>query len=135
MVADEVRSLAGRTAASALEITAMVSRIQSLTNQAVASMAKSNDMAMQGVILARRAGESMAEIKFSSVGVIGAVGSISSALKEQKIAGSEIARNVEHIAHMTEDNGNAVQEVSISAQSLRVLAEELTQTVARFRVG
>jgi methyl-accepting chemotaxis protein len=134
VVADEVRSLAGRTSTSALEITSMVSNIQALTGQAVVSMNKSNEQAAQGVFLARRAGDSMQQIRGSSGGVKQAVSGISTALKEQKIAGSEIARNVEHIAQMTEENGTAVHEVARAAMNMRGLAVELKNSVDRFRV-
>ena len=134
VVADEVRSLAGRTATSALEITSMVSNMQTLTNQAVSSMTKSNEQASQGVVLAQRAGESMEQIRASSVGVMQAVSGISIALREQKIAGSEIARNVEHIAQMTEENSSASREVASAAQGLRALANDLRNAVNRFSV-
>ncbi len=135
VVADEVRNLAGRTSTSALEITAMISSIQSLTNHAVDSMSKSNDQAAEGVILAQRAGESMRDISSSSLGVMHAISDITNALREQKIAGNEIARNVEHIAHMTEENSTAVKEVASAAQSLRTLAGELKLAVAKFRLN
>lgn len=134
VVADEVRSLAGRTSTSALEITSMVSSIQNLTAQAVNGMTRSNEQASQGVVLARRAGESMSQIRGSSVGVMQSVSGISTALKEQKIAGSEIARNVEHIAQMTDQNGGSVAEVAKAAMNLKTLATELKNSVNRFRV-
>lgn len=135
VVADEVRNLAGRTSTSALEITSMISSIQTLTNQAVNSMSKSNEQATQGVVLAQRAGESMRGISTSSLGVTHAVSDITNALHEQKIAGNEIARNVENIAHMTEQNGYAVREVATAAQSLRGLATELQRAVERFSLN
>lgn len=135
VVADEVRNLAGRTSTSALEITAMISNMQSLTSQAVSSMNKSNEQAAQGVVLAQRAGDSMRDISTSSIGVMHAVSDITMALREQKIAGSEIARNVENIAKMTEDNGHAVKEVAGAAQGLRDLARDLKHAVQRFRLA
>ncbi len=134
VVADEVRKLAERTSSSAQEITAMVGNIQSHTGMAVSSMEKGSVRVAQGVALTERAGQSMAEISGSSEAVVQAVTDISSALREQKSASSEIARNVENIARMTEENSAAVSEVASAANLLEHLSMDLQQAVAGFRV-
>lgn len=133
VVADEVRKLAERTTSSAKEITVMISSIQEHTSQATASMNIGNKRVVEGVALAELAGDSMRQISASLSGVVHAVTDIASALSEQKIASSEIARNVEQISHMTEENSMAVAEVASAAERLKSLATELDQSVAEFR--
>jgi methyl-accepting chemotaxis protein len=53
---------------------------------------------------------------------------------EQTSASTQIARNVETIAQMTEENSAAVNAVSLSAQQLEQLAAGLKQSVGQFRV-
>ncbi len=134
VVADEVRKLAERTSSSAQEITNMINSIQSHTGQAVSSMEQGNSRVSQGVALTQRAGMSMHEISNSSEAVVSAVVDISNSLKEQKATSSEIARNVESIAQMTEENSSAVAEVADAANRLESLSGELRLAVAGFRL-
>jgi methyl-accepting chemotaxis protein len=133
VVADEVRKLAERTAASAQEIAEMVTAIQKNTEIAASVMQKGNELVALGVRRTEQAGNSMRQINDSSVGEIGAVADVSSALRERRIAGAEIAQNVERIAQMTEKGRNTASEVSSAAESLGTLAAELQNEVAKFK--
>ncbi|GBG13124.1 methyl-accepting chemotaxis protein [Novimethylophilus kurashikiensis] len=133
VVADEVRKLAERTTASAQEITAVISSVQAHTEEASLSMQKGHERVTEGVALATRAGTSMHQISESSEQVVYVVADISSALKEQKIASSSIAQNVERIAQMTEENSAAVSEVASAAARLEALAVSLKQASDGFR--
>jgi len=132
VVADEVRKLAERTAKSAEEITHMVGSIQSETHAVTVVMKAGDESVEFGVKKAEQAGDSMLQINESSSSVINAVSDISSALREQRIASTEIAMNVEKIAHMTEESSAAIANVSSASAQLERLAEELQQEVAKF---
>jgi methyl-accepting chemotaxis protein len=133
VVADEVRKLAERTSASAEEITGMVAAIQKNTEAASEVMQRGNQMVAEGVRQVVQAGGSMQNINEGSSNVLGAVSDISMALREQRAAGTEIAKNVEKIAQMTEESRNTASDVSSAAHDLEGLAGELRQEVARFR--
>lgn len=134
VVADEVRKLAERTSASAQEITGMVTSIQQHTEAAIAVMRHGNIIVAQGVQKVAHAGASMREINDSASGTMEAVTSISSALREQRTAGAEIARHVERIAQMTEENRATAANLSGSATQLEALSKELHQEVVHFTV-
>ena len=62
------------------------------------------------------------------------VSDISSALREQSAAATEIARNVERIAQMSEQNSAAVADNAATVGHLDQLAGGLQGEVSRFRV-
>lgn len=76
----------------------------------------------------------MQQIGESSDGVMSSISEISTALREQRLAGAEIARNVECIAQMAESGRSSASEVSAAAKQLERLAQELQQEVVRFNI-
>jgi methyl-accepting chemotaxis protein len=134
VVADEVRKLAERTSSSTQEIAEMVQQIQSGTRSAVASMESGVEQAGIGVDLANKAGDSILGIRSEAVRVVEVVSDISNALREQAVASGDIARNVEHIAQMAEENSAAVAETAGAAHDLGDMASKLQSLVDRFRL-
>jgi methyl-accepting chemotaxis protein len=135
VVADEVRKLAERTGQSTQEIARMIDQIQSGTRNAVSSMENCVIQVGKGVELATQAGSSIDEINAEAIRVVSVVGDISASLREQSAASNEIARNVETIAQMTEENSNAVRESASAAQHLGNMAVSLQSVAARFRAA
>jgi methyl-accepting chemotaxis protein len=134
VVADEVRKLSEKTAGSTNEIAAMIQAIADGTRHAVATMEDGVTKVGAGVALAREAGQSIVGIEDGSSRLLGAVNDISSALKEQSHASNDIAKHVERIAQMTEENSVAVRETARASQALEDLATSLQASVGRFRV-
>lgn len=60
------------------------------------------------------------------------LGDIANSVKEQTAAMNDLARNVERIAQMTEENGSAVDSVSGAALNLQSLAVALQEKVGKF---
>ena len=135
VVADEVRKLAERTTKSTQEISSMISAIQNGTQNAVTAMRDGVDRVNEGVTLATQAGDAMTQIQGNAAQVVETVADISVALREQSAASTEIAKNVEHIAQMAEQNTAAVAENASTAQELEHLAEGLQTEIRRFRVS
>ena len=135
VVADEVRKLAERTANSAKEISSLVESIQTHSSEAAISMEKSSSQVSAGVEVANLAGDSIKTIRNGSTEVLGAISEISHALSEQKIASTDIARNLEVIARMTDEHATAVSEVASTAGHLKSLAGQLRQSVSGFRLA
>ncbi len=135
VVADEVRKLAERTTKSTQEISSMIAAIQSGTQSAVASMRDGVTRVNDGVQLATQAGEAMSQIQGNAGQVVSTVADISTALREQSAASTEIAKNVEHIAQMAEENNTVVLESAHTAHELERLAEGLQTEIRRFRVS
>jgi methyl-accepting chemotaxis protein len=134
VVADEVRKLAERTAKATDEITGMVTAIQKGTDRAVETMQGGVVRVQEGVVLAGQAGHSMDQIREGASQVVRAVTDISQALREQGTASTDIARNVERIARMAEQNSSAVRDTAGTARRLEDLAQQLRAEVSHFRI-
>jgi methyl-accepting chemotaxis protein len=62
------------------------------------------------------------------------VNDIAAAVEEQSKASNEIARHIESIAQMAEENHAAIAQSEQGVVRLEKLASELQSTVARFKV-
>ena len=135
VVADEVRKLAERTGKSTQQISSMIVSIQDETRAAVEAMKAGVAKVGRGVELTSQAGDAMAEVRRGADQVVDVVRDISEALREQTAASTDIARNVETIAQMAEENSAAVAENHATTEQLEKLAAALQSEVARFRVA
>tara|TARA_R110001583_G_scaffold24563_2_gene89864 strand:- start:125474 stop:127114 length:1641 start_codon:yes stop_codon:yes gene_type:complete len=135
VVADEVRKLAERTSLSTTEIAGMVDKIQNGTRNAVSSMEAGVRQAGAGVALASQAGASITEIRDGAQRVMEVVNSISDAIREQGTVSSEIARNIEQIAQMSEEGTRAVHNTAEAARNMQKLSSGLHASVSRFKIG
>jgi methyl-accepting chemotaxis protein len=134
VVADEVRKLAERTTQSTREVTEMIDTIQQASLAAVTGMNATVGQVDGGVALAQQAGDAISQIKLESSQVLKTVSDISAALEEQSKASNEITRHIENVAHLTGENSSAAEQTAGSAGELAQLADEMRNTVNRFKV-
>jgi methyl-accepting chemotaxis protein len=134
VVADAVRQLAERTAQSTAEIGTTIAKIRASTDKVATDMGASVERARSGVELSQDAGKRIGELSASAADVLTAVQEISSSLKEQSQASNEIARHVENIAQMAQENTGAVEQTRDSARTLQDLAGALQSSAMRFTV-
>ena len=134
VVADEVRKLAERTAQSTTEIAGMVDQIQSGTQSAVNAMQKGVNQVSSGVALANEAGRSINLIRDGAGRVTQVVNDISNSIREQSTASEQIARQLEDIAHMSEESAAAIRDSTVAARHLQQLSNTLHQAVGKFKV-
>ena len=134
VVADEVRKLAERTTQSTQEVTQMIVTIQQASLAAVAGMNATVGQVDGGVALAQQAGDAINQIKIESSQVLKTVGDISAALEQQNRASNEIAVHIEKVAHLTGENSSAAEQTAGSAGELAQLADDMRNTVNRFKV-
>jgi methyl-accepting chemotaxis protein len=134
VVADEVRKLAERTTASTQEIAHMVDAIQNGTRSAVATMEEGVARVSAGVGEARQAGEAMGQVREHAQHVVDMVSDISSVLREQSAAAADVARGIEEVAQMAEQNDTAVRSNADTAVELERMAERLQSDILRFKV-
>ncbi|MDD3517453.1 MAG: methyl-accepting chemotaxis protein, partial [Chromatiales bacterium] len=134
VVADEVRTLASRTARATGEIGGLITDIRNEIERAVQTMEGCAKQAEGGVELAAEAGRSLDEISTGVDHTLGMVRDIAQATRQQNQASEEIARNVDRIAGMAEGNHRSVIESSHCAHTLELLAADLQGAVSKFTV-
>jgi methyl-accepting chemotaxis protein len=134
VVADEVRKLAERTAKSTQEINLTVTSMQGSTRKAVDHMKTVVMQVDEGKDLTTQASGHMLGIRDSAQSVAGAVQIISESLAEQNVAAHEIAKQIEQVAQMTDENSAAASETAEIARDLEQLATDLRASVEQFKV-
>ncbi len=134
VVADEVRKLAERTAKSTQEINLTVTSMQGSTRKAVDHMKTVVMQVDEGKDLSSQASGHMLGIRDSAQSVAGAVQIISESLAEQNVAAHEIAKQIEQVAQMTDENSAAASETAEIARDLEQLATDLRASVEQFKV-
>ena len=134
VVADEVRKLAERTAASTADIAGMITQIQTLTRSVVERMGSEVALVNEDVEQAHKAQRAVDSIQQSALEVVRMVNDITVALREQSEASTVIAANVEQIANMAEENASTVDGALAAAKRQTELAGRLQEAVSQFRV-
>ncbi|HEX8593839.1 MAG TPA: methyl-accepting chemotaxis protein [Pseudomonas sp.] len=134
VVADEVRSLAGRTSASTQEIASMVARIQQSTREAVTSMEAGVAQVDKGMAVTAEVERAIREILDATLSTTQLVNDITRTIGEQSLASNEIAHQVETIASMSAGNSQVIDKTAVTTDELSVLAGRLAQSVDRFRL-
>jgi aerotaxis receptor len=125
VVADEVRKLAERTAASTKDIGNTISEINEISDVAVKSMQGAVAEVENGITLIRKNGKGLKEIMAAAVSVSGRVAHIASASKEQSVAGQSVANSLEKVTGLVDSNTKSVQDAKSAAESLERSADEL----------
>ena len=135
VVAEEVQRLAERSGEATKQIGALVRTIQTDTHDAVAAMEKSTQGVVEGAKLSDAAGAALSDIRRVSNRLAELIQGISSATEQQATSANGVAQNIQNILTVTEQTQEGTQQTAHSIRELSKLAEELKNSVSRFRVA
>lgn len=134
VVADEVRTLASRTQQSTQEIQSMIEKLQAQAGEAVQVMEHSKAQTQVSVEHAREAGNSLDVISNSVSDISDMNIHIATATEEQSAVTEEINSNIVNISQVAETSSEGAAQISSATNELNVLASELQNLVARFKL-
>lgn len=132
VVADEVRVLSQRTAASTTEIQSTIETLQRTTQKAVGMMAKSQNMAAHSVQDALDASTALEEITRAVSSISDMANQIATAAEEQSHVTGEITTNVTAIKDVADELANDSIHAQDDANKLQAHAADLSSKVAHF---
>jgi twitching motility protein PilJ len=134
VVAEEVQRLAERSGDATRQIAALVKTIQTDTQDAVGAMERSTQGVVEGTRLSDAAGTALGEIDRVSRQLSELIGQISNQALSEAQSANVVAANIQHIFAVTEQTGDGTRSTAQMVRELSRTAEELKQSVARFKI-
>lgn len=148
VVADEVRKLAEQSQEAAKHIAGLITEIQTDTESAVMAMNEGTREVQVGTAVVNHAGDTFKEILELFSQVSNQVREISAAIQQMASGSQQIVSSVHDIdmiskdtasqaqtvSAATEEQSATMEEIAASSQALAKLAEELTQSVSKFKI-
>ncbi|OMF65068.1 methyl-accepting chemotaxis protein [Paenibacillus sp. FSL R5-0766] len=148
VVATEVRKLSEQSALSANQIVPLVASIEKGMRNAAESMGVVFAEVQEGITLVHQAGATFDEIREAVGGVAGQTQEVSASIEQMSTGVEQINRSMKTIMEVTETGAagteevsasseeqlSAMQEIASAANDLSLMAEQLQQTISRFKV-
>ena len=135
VVAEEVQRLAERSGDATRQIAVLVKTIQTDTADAVVAMVRSTQGVVEGARLSDNAGTALTEIDRVSRQLAELIEAISAQARQEAENATVVAQNIQHIFAVTEQTGEGTRSTAQLVRQLSRTAEELRQSVARFKIS
>jgi len=135
VVADEVRSLAGRTQESTEEIRSMLERLKIGAKDAVQAMNEGHKQTQESVEQASNAGDSLTAITEAVQAISLMNTQIATASEEQSSVTEEMNRNVVNISAEAELALKNTQDTGVAAKQVSQLSSRLQEMVSQFKLS
>jgi twitching motility protein PilJ len=134
VVAAEVQRLAERSGDATRQIAALVKTIQTDTQDAVGAMERSTQGVVEGTRLSDAAGTALGDIDRVSRQLSELIAQISNQALREAESANVVAANIQHIFAVTEQTGDGTRSTAQMVRELSKTAEDLKQSVARFKI-
>ncbi|UCJ18410.1 methyl-accepting chemotaxis protein [Pseudomonas sp. MM211] len=133
VVADEVRSLAGRTREATTEISSMIGSIQGETSSAISSMEQGRQLMQNGLQLNAKVAAALTHIAEQTSAAGDQFAAITTATSEQSSTATVLSSNLQSIAQANGEQREVIANLAHTSKELETLAADLHREVERFR--
>lgn len=133
VVADEVRTLAGKTQESTIEIQEKIKRLKASSSQSVAAMKNASDEANKGIKLVMETARSLKNISALVSNVSSKNSANATVAKQQSVSVNQVHQNIIDIAEFTDSSSSAAQQTSQASEELAKLAVNMSNIVQQFK--
>jgi len=134
VVADEVRSLASRTALSTTEIRDLLDKLISAADKSVTTMGLASGQAQSNEKISLEVDNSLTKIK-NKIGHISSMNfQIATATEEQSSVAEVVVSNIEQMHSSFSSTQNSIEEIGQVAQMLDNNSAQLQETTSKFKV-
>ncbi|MEF2506427.1 methyl-accepting chemotaxis protein [Vibrio mimicus] len=134
VVADEVRSLAGKTQQSTGDIVEIIQNLQVCAQKARETTSNSRELISHCVQQSQETQQAIEQIRYQSSQIADMTIQIASACGEQDSVSEELSRNIERINDSAKEVAQGSSSAAQSCAELSQLASQLQHTVQRFRL-
>ncbi len=134
VVADEVRTLASKTASSTAEIRRTIEQLQTGAREAVERMHASRNNADASAEETTSIEQSLAQVADAVTRINDWSASIAAAAEEQRTVTEDISRRVETIAQRAHNSTDAAAELEAANDAVAHLSQDMNNLLRRFRV-
>ncbi|MCG9759601.1 MULTISPECIES: methyl-accepting chemotaxis protein [Pseudoalteromonas] len=134
VVADEVRQLAQRTQTSTEEIRTMITKLQSATQDAKASVSLSIATSEKTVSMSAKASQALVQVADSLKSISHMSHQIAQAAKEQLNAGEDTAKRIIVISDTASQTANVSEKAHEATDTIKSLSGNLETEMAKFKI-
>ena len=134
VVADEVRTLAGRTQAATVEIKSMIESLQAGTRNLTLVMSRTVEQAEEGKHHVIKTGDDLTSIAHHSGKVFEMSVLIATSAEEQSAVANEIATNLMEIRNQSHDVEQSANQSVSGCDELHATAEQLDQLMVGLKI-
>ena len=133
VVADEVRSLAGRTREATTEISSMIGSIQGETSSAISTMEQGRQLMQNGLELNAKVAAALTQIAEQTNDAGEQFAAITTTTSEQSSTATVLSSNLQSIAQANGEQREVIANLAHTSKELETLASDLHREVERFR--
>ena len=135
VVADEVRTLATRTAGSTDKITEIIDRISDATRKSLEAMSSAREQVSRNAEQAGEVGRTLLQVIDASNQILGLASGSAAALGAQDAASQNVASAIDTVNDLAASNEKAFLELAGTAHTVDRTAQELNDLVAHYAMG